>query len=73
MLAEKTVGTIQVFIGASAGCRHMLCHPSELHVAQVVELVQFNGGLQLQLPGGQTSLKGLEPGWREQMGDAGDR
>lgn len=73
MLAEKTVGDIQVFLGASAGCRHVFCHPSELHVAQVVEVVHLNGGLQLQSPGGQTSLKGLEPGWREQMGDAGDR
>lgn len=66
MLVEKAVGTIWVLSRTGAGHRHMLCHPRELRVAQVVEVVQLNRGLQLPSPGGQMSLQGLEPGWTEE-------
>ena len=65
MLVEKAVGTIWVLSRAGAGRRHVLCHPCELCVTQVVEVVQLNRGLQLPSSGGQMSLHGLEPGWTE--------
>lgn len=40
MLVAKALGTTQAFGGAGTG--HVLGHPSELQVTQLVELVQPN-------------------------------
>ena len=66
VLVEKAVGTIWALSRAGAGRGHVLCHPHELRVAQVVEVVQLNRGLQLPSPAGQMSLQGFEPGWTEE-------
>lgn len=75
MLALQALGTIQASGGA--GPRHVLSHPSELHVAQLVEVAHLNRGLQLQAPGGHMSLQGLEPGGRQKrwwtVGRGGDK
>lgn len=66
MLAAEAQGITQALGGVGrAYAGHVLNHPRELHGAQVVELVQLNRGLQLQTPGGQTSLQGLHPEWRQ--------
>lgn len=66
MLAAKAQGITQALGGAGrAYAGHVLSHPRELRGAQVAELVQLNGGLQLQTPGGQAALQGLQPEWRQ--------
>lgn len=66
VLVAKAQGIIQTRGGAGRACTgHVLSYPRKLHGAQVVELVQLNRGLQLQTPGGQTSLQGLQPKWRQ--------
>ena len=63
MLVEKVVGIIWVLSRAGAGHGHVLCYPHELRVAQVVEVVQLNRGLQLPSPAGQMFLQGLVEQW----------
>lgn len=63
----KAEGITQALDGAGRACTgHVLSYPRELCGAQVVELVQLNRGLQLQVPGGQVSLQGLQPEWRQE-------
>lgn len=74
MLVLKALGTtLALSTAGGAGTRHVFSHPGELQVAQVVELVQLNCGLQLQVPGSQMGLQGVEPGWREERGETGAR
>lgn len=62
MFAMKAQGIIQALDGPGRACTgRVLSYPCELCGAQVVELVQLNRGLQLQTPGGQMSLQGLQP------------
>lgn len=63
MPVAKALDTGPALNRARAG--HVLCHPQKLQVAQVAEPAQLHRGLQMQAPGGQVSLQGLEPGWEE--------